>query len=307
MFWIDVKRIIRSGTINFRRNSTISVAAILITTITLSVIGGLIFLQALLHFSVAQIQDKVDVTIYFVSNAPEDKILTLKSSLEKLPEVKSTEYVTAAQALTDFRTRHENDYLTLQALDELPDNPLGAEVNVKAKDPSQYESISNFLDSETASGGDSSGIIDKINYHQNKLIIDRLSAITAGADKLGFGITLVLAIVSILIMFNTIRLTIFIAREEIAVMRLVGAGNRYIRGPFIVEGIIYGLIASLITMALFYPMTLYMGRTLTDFLGMNVFEYYVANFFQIFLIILGSGIILGYISSYIAIKKYLKK
>ncbi len=307
MFWIDTKRIIRSGLINFKRNGTISIAAVLITTITLSVIAALIFLQAILNFSVAQIKDKVDVTIYFTTSAPEEKIVSLKSSLEKLPEVAEVAYVTREQALADFRERHKDDYLTLQALDEINKNPLGAELNIKAQDPSQYESISNFLESDNALAKDSSSIIEKVNYHENKEIIDRLTAITSGAQKLGFGITLVLIIISILIMFNTIRLTIFIAREEIGVMRLVGAGNRYIRGPFLVEGIVYGLISAVVTMILYYPLTLYLGRNLSGFFGMNLFEYYMANFFQIFLIVVLAGVILGSISSFIAIKKYLKK
>jgi len=307
MFWTTTKRIIRAGLVNFRRNGTISVAAVLITTITLSVIAGLILLQATLHFSIAQIKNKVDVTIYFVTGAPEDQIMSLKSSLEKLPEVAAVSYTSADQALQAFRDRHQNDYLTLQALDEVGGNPLGAELNIKAKDPSQYESISNFLAGGSDAAQSATSIIDKVNYSQNKMVIDRLSAITSGAEKLGFGITLVLIIVSILIMFNTIRLTIFISREEIGVMRLVGAGNRYIRGPFLIEGILYGLISALVTMALYYPLTLYLGRNLTDFLGMNMFGYYLANFFQILAILLISGIVLGYISSFIAVKKYLKK
>ncbi len=307
MFWTSTKRVIRAGFINFRRNGTISTAAVLITTVTLSVIAGLILLQAVLHFSLAQIKDKVDVTIYFTTTAKEEQIMTLKSSLEKLPEVATVSYISAEQALTDFRERHQDDYLTIQALDEVGSNPLGAELDIKAKDPSQYESISNFLEGDTDVAQSANTVIEKVNYHQNKVVIDRLNAITAGAEKLGFGITLVLVIVSILIMFNTIRLTIFIAREEIGVMRLVGADNRYIRGPFLMEGVIYGTISSVLAMALYYPLTLYLGKHMTDFFGMNVFEYYLSNFFQIFLIILVSGIILGSISSFIAVKKYLKK
>jgi len=150
-------------------------------------------------------------------------------------------------------------------------------------------------------------IIDKVNYYQNKLVIDRLNAIISGAQKLGFLITLILIIITIIITFNTIRLTIFIAKEEIGVMRLVGASKMRVRGPFMVEGVIYGIIATVITLILFWPATAWLGRNMTDFLGLNVYDYYVSNFFQIFAIILLSGILFGVISSFLAVRKYLNK
>ena len=307
MSFIDTKRIIKSGWINFKRNGIVSVAAVLVVTITLSVITGLVFLQAILHSSLDQIQNKVDVTMYFTTSASEDKIMAVKSSLEKLPEVASAEYTSKEQAVTLFRERHKDDYLTLQALDELDQNPLGASLAIKAHDSSQYDAIVKFIESDTGPAKINANIIDKINYHQNKLVIDRLNAIISGARNLGFLITLVLVLISIIITFNTIRLTIFISREEIGVMRLVGAANKYIRGPFMIEGIVYGLIASIITLIIFYPITVWFGRSMTDFLGMNLFEYYISNFFQIFLIVVVSGVVLGAVSSFLAVHKYLNK
>ena len=111
MFWVDIKRIMRSGVVSFRRNGIVSVAAVLITTITLSVIAGLIFLHAILDFSLASIRDKVDVTIYFTSTAPESTIMDLKGSLEKLPEVAKVDYVSEEQALAEFKERHHQHAL----------------------------------------------------------------------------------------------------------------------------------------------------------------------------------------------------
>ena len=302
-----LKRIIKAGFLNFSRNSLISWAAVLVVTITLSVITALLLLNTILHFSLDQLKDKVDVTIYFNIGAPEDQILALKSSLEKLPEVAVVSYTSAGDALKLFRARHENDYPTIQALDEIQTNPLGAYLNVKAKEISQYESVANFLKSDNALVLGSSSIIDKINYNQNKLVIDRLNSIILGAQKLGFLVTLLLIGISILITFNTIRLTIFIAREEIGVMRIVGASKMRVRGPFMIEGAIYGTLATIITMAIFFPATMWLGRNMTDFLGINIYDYYVSNFLQIFAIVLSSGIILGMISSFLAVRKYLNK
>ncbi len=306
MSYTDQKRIIRSGFTNFIRNGIVSIASILVVTITLSVISFLIFVQAVLHTSLAQIEDKVDVTMYFTTLAPEQKILDLKSAVEKLPEVASATYTSAPDALKAFRDRHADDYLTLQALDELPDNPLGATLNIKAKETAQYESIVKVLEGDNSLAKDNANIIDKIDYHKNKLVIDRLSAIINGARTLGYLLTLVLIIISIIITFNTIRLTIYYAREEINIMRLVGAENKYIRGPFVVEGVLYGVIATFITIGLYFPITLWLGKHMTDFLGMDVFSYYLSNFFQIFFIILVSGVVLGSFSSFLAIRKYLR-
>lgn len=302
-----LKRIIKAGFLNFKRGGVVSWAAVLVVTITLSVITSIILLQAVLYFSLNQIKDKVDVTIYFTVGAPEDKIMLLKSSLEQLPEVATVSYTSSDEALELFRVRHENDYPTIQALDEIGFNPLGGYLNVKAREVSQYESIANFLKSDNTLVLGSASIIDKVNYYQNKLVIDRLSNIIRGAQKLGFLITLILVIISIIITFNTIRLTIFISREEIGVMRLVGASKMNVRGPFMVEGMIYGAIATLITAFLFWPATAWIGRNMTNFLGIDMYDYYISNFFQIFSILLLSGIILGAISSFWATRKYLNK
>ncbi len=303
----NLKRIIKGGFINFTRGGLVSWAAVLVVTITLSVITTIILLQAVLYFSLDTIKEKVDVTIYFTVSAPEDKVMSVKSSLEKLPEVASVSYTSAEDALKLFRDRHQGDYPTIAALDEIGNNPLGAYLNIKAKEVNQYESIVNFM-----KGGDpllsgTTSIVDKINYNQNKLVIDRLNAISAGAQKLGFILTLLLIIISIIITFNTIRLAIFISKEEIGVMRLVGASKMRVRGPFMVEGVIYGIIATLITLILFWPATAWLGRNMTGFLGLNMYDYYFANILQIFAIILLSGILLGVISSMLAIRKYLNK
>ncbi|MEK7459773.1 MAG: permease-like cell division protein FtsX [Patescibacteria group bacterium] len=302
-----LNRIIKAGFLNFSRSGLVSWAAVLVVTITLSVITSLILLQAILHFSLGQIKEKVDVTIYFTVNAEENKIFLLKKSLEELVEVEEVTYTNSGEALKIFRERHQNDYPTIQALDEINENPLGGYLNVRAKEVSQYESIANFMKSDNALVLGSASIIDKVNYTQNKEVIERLNSLISGARKLGFIVTLFLVLISIIITFNTIRLTIFISKEEIGVMRLVGASKMRVRGPFMIEGAIYGVIATIITMLLFLPATAWIGRNMTAFLGINLYDYYVSNLLQIFTIILSLGVFLGIVSSLIAIRKYLNK
>lgn len=305
MIWIKAKRVIKAGFVNFWRNGWISLATVLVMVITLFTIGSLIFSRAILGSMISQIQDKVDISIYFKTDAEESDILALKDSVSKLPEVKSAEYVSAEQSLENFKERHEDNALIMQSIEELGENPLGAMLNIKTKETSQYDSVAKYLESQSGTAGGS--MIDKINYYQNKKVIDRLSKILDSAKTLGTAISVILVIISIIIAFNTIRLAIYISREEIGVMRLVGASDRFVRGPFIVEGVIYGAISSIIAMIIFYPLTLWLGPMTDNFFsGINIFQYYVANFGQIFLILLLLGVSVGAFSSYIAVKRYLK-
>ncbi|MFZ2523469.1 MAG: permease-like cell division protein FtsX [Minisyncoccia bacterium] len=301
--WIKIKRVIRSGFYGFWRNSFVSLSAVLVMVVTLFVIGSIIFSGAILRSTLDQIREKVDINVYFVTSAKEDDILAVKKNIERLPEVLTVGYISREEALINFKRRHENDEFTLQALDELGENPLGATLNVKAKDPSQYSSIAEFLNSKSVSVG---GIVDKVNYYQNKDAIDRLTKIINSADRLGFILTIFLICISILITFNTIRLVIYMAKDEIAVMRLVGASTGYIRAPFFVAGALYGFAAAIITLILFYPVTLWLGKTTSNFfVGLNIFHYYASNFGQIFLLIVASGVVIGSISSFLAVRKYL--
>jgi len=276
-------------------------------TVTLFVMGSLIFIGATLESSLEQIKNKVDVNVYFVTSAPEEDILALKSRLEQLPEVSSVEYVSREQSLLRFRERHENDQLTLQALDELGENPLGATLNILAKETSQYEGIANFLQEEEAVGGEEQSIVDNINFFQNRSAIEKLGTIINSAQTFGLVVTIILVIASIIITFNTIRLVIYTSKEEISVMRLVGANNMYIRGPFVFEGMMYGFTSAVVTLILFYPITFYLGPITEGFFGdINLFRYYINNFGEIFLIIVGTGIVLGAVSSYLAVRKYLR-
>ncbi|MDB5189993.1 MAG: Cell division protein FtsX [Parcubacteria group bacterium] len=301
-----LRRIVSGGAMNFGRSGLVSFATVLIMTATLVIIGTLLFLSAILSNTLAAIEDKVDINVYFTTTAAESDILSVQADLKKRPDVSSVSYTSRDQALADFRTRHADDQLTLQALDQLGENPLGASLAIKAIDPTKYAGIVNFLsDGSNISGG--SSIIERINYYQNKTVIDRLTAAIQATEKAGIAIVILFALASVIITFATIRLAIYSARDEIAVMRLVGASNMYIRGPFIVAGIIAGIVSALISLALFYPASYYAGKSLSQWLGgFNLFSYYTSHFAYLFLVLVGSGILLGGIASFVAVRRYLR-
>ncbi len=317
MIFTNFKRITRTGFINFWRNGFLSFSAIIVLTLSLSVFGALIFGSAFGRALLKEVKNKVDINVYFVLDSQESDILSLKKTVENLPEVDKVEYISRNMALSAFKNKWKDNTLILQGLDEIGDNPFPAVLNIKAKEPSQYAGIAHFLDSKSSLSKDGSAIVEKVNYNQNKVIIDRLGRIIPAAEKAGSIIAILFVLVAVIITFNTIRLIIFTAKDEISVMKLVGASNLYIRGPFVISGIMYGVFSGVLTLIALGIFAYYSDVVIMKFAGVqgaqdfsllvNVFSsYFITNFGQIFAIIMGSGIVLGGISSYLAVKRYLR-
>jgi cell division transport system permease protein len=276
---------------------------------TLLVIGLAMFSGVVLGSALDEFRSKADMNVYFTTDAQESDIFALRDQLTALPQVAQVTYLSRDEALAEFRERHQNDQLTLQALEELGDNPLGAVLNVKAKDISQYDLIANFLRGQQAVGGGTSQIIEKINYYDesHRLAIDTLSRYTNVAQKVALVLIGFFIVMTLAISFNTLRLAIYSSRDEIQVMRLVGAGQSYIRAPFVVEGVLYGLIAAIITLLVLYPLAWWLGNTTAAFFGsINIFTYYITHFLLFFAVIVGSGVVLGAVASFLAVRRYLK-
>ena len=306
MLFVKIKRVLKAGFANFWRNGWVSLASVLVMTITLFTIGSLIFGRAILLSTLDELQNKVDISVYFKTNASEDAILAFKDDLSKLPEVKFIEYISRERALEIFKEKHKDNALITQSLEELGENPLGAVINIKAKEPQQYGSIAKFLEDKLESEGVDS-IIDKVNYRQNKAVIEKLTKIISSSKKIGLGVSLILIFISILVTFNTIRLAIYTARDEINIMKLVGASNRFVKGPFLVEGVLYGLVAAVAVIILFLPLSRWLGpKTESFFSGINLYDYYLSNFLQMSFLLAAGGVVLGALSSMIAIRRYLK-
>lgn len=307
MIFTKTRRIVRTGFVNFWRNGFLSLSSILVLSLTLIVFGGLIFFSTLSETFLDTIRDKVDINVYLALDADEVDILELQKDLQKLPEVAGTEYVSREESLKRFKEKHQDNTLILQGLEEIGGNPLPAVITVKAKDPSQYEAIAKFLTEKE--------IVDDVNYARNKVMIDRLSRIIPLIEKTVTVIIVILVLIAVAITFNTIRVIIFSSRDEIAVMKLVGASNMYVRGPFVISGVMYGIFSAVIALLVLGFFAYYMDALYIRFLHAYpgdisvvrhiLFGYYVTNFAQIFAIILGSGVFLGAVSSYMAVRRYL--
>ena len=250
MLQITLKRIIRSGYLNFRRNGWLSTATILVMVMALFVLGWLMMLSVVANTALSSLENKIDISVYFKNNSSESDISAVKNDLTVLPEVANVDFISAEESLESFRERHKENKLISDSLEELGGNPLSASLNIKAKDARNYAAISEFLSAKNYQA------IDKINYFENQKVIERLSAVVNTSRIFGSVLVLFLGFIAVLVAFNTVRLAIYTMREEINIMRLVGATAWFIRGPFLFEGMLYGSIAALVTTFSFFPILL---------------------------------------------------
>lgn len=301
MNWVTIKRVIKYGYLNFRRNGWLSTATVLVMTMALFVLGWLMMLSVVANTALSSLENKIDISVYFKNNSNESDITAVKEDLTVLPEVAKVDYVSSEEALNDFRKRHKDNKLISDSLEELGGNPLSASLNIKAKDARNYAAISEFLSAKNYPA------IDKINYFENQKVIERLSSVVNASRLFGSALVLFLGFIAVLVAFNTVRLAIYTMREEINIMRLVGATAWFIRGPFLFEGMIYGAIASLVATFSFFPILWVISSPLSAALsGVNISSYFKSNFLEFFGIMVFAGVSLGVISSFIAIRRYLK-
>ena len=295
-------RIIKYGLQSFWRNGLLSVATIIVMVLALMVFEGLVLFGVSTKTAIVSLEDKIDISVYFKSNAPEDEILEVKNSLVSVQEVKSVEYVSRDKALEIFEEKYKDDPTISQAITELESNPLLATLNIKAHDPNDYQVIASYLENQNLKD-----LIEKVTFTQSRLAIERLTKIVDTVEKTGLALTIFMALTAALVTFNTIRLAIYSNREEIGIMRLVGASNVFINGPYIIEAIIFGILAAVLSLLITAPFINLGAPYIQDFIPeMNLETYFYSNIFKLFAYQLLFGTLLAIISGTFAIRKYLK-
>jgi cell division transport system permease protein len=299
---LTLTRTLRAGFQNFYRNGSLSIAAVSILTLSLLIISIIIVLSITANLGMKYVQDKIDIRVYFKSDAEESVIKDFRSEVTRYKEVKSADYISKDRALSEFKATNSNKPDILKAIEAVEDNPLLASVNIKAINPEQYDIIAKSIENSTFKEN-----IASVNYQQYKLVIDRFNATLKTLRKTGAFLFILFSLIAILITFNVIRMTIFNHGTEIEIMRLVGASNNFIRLPFVFEGVIYGVVAAVIAIALLFPIvkivTPYVvGSTYVQVIQADFGKY----FLLIFIVQVILGTLLGVISSLFAIRRYLK-
>ena len=302
----STKRVFKAGFVGFWRNAYVSLASIFVMTVSLFVIGMTMFVSQLLETSMITLQSKVDISVYFSPGAPAEEVDRVRMAVEALPDVERVSFTSKEEALRQYREDNQDNAIALQALEELNENPLGSNIAVQAKETGNYEGIARFLDELKAQEQPQLPVIYDVDYSENENAINALTTIVGATERASYVVMIVLLLASILITFNTVRLAIYTSREEIAIMRLVGAGNMFIRGPFMLQGIMYGFISGVLALLLFYPILIWLGPRTEAFFELNLFTYYMAHIGEIFGVLVGIGIVLGFLSSTFAVARYLR-
>jgi cell division transport system permease protein len=298
-------RVLKAALQNLLRNAWLGVATIMVLALALASVNLLVGVNALLGNAAHTLEDKVDVTVFFKKNANQALITQAKFFIANLPQVKDAELMTSDDALQAFKDRHANDTAILSALDELDSNPLGATLRIKARDTSDYPFIM-----ETLKNPQFSDAIQSETYQDHSDAITNVQRLASGVQRFGAILIAVFAIIGILIVYNTIRVAIYTQREEIGIMRLVGASSFYVRAPFVIQGIFLALVSLCLTGALVWFGAGWSDRalhSLFDGTDPGIRTYFSTHWPLLALIEGGALAFLVAATSWIAAGKYLKK
>ncbi len=299
---LKLGRTFKEGLSNFGRNGWLSFATVSVLSISLYIISVTVILGLAANMVLQNIQDKINVSIYFNPSVSEQTILDVRGKLLEFAEIKYIDYVSKDQALDEFTKMGDADESIKQALEEIGTNPLLSSLVIKANNPDKYELIVQSIKNSSLAEN-----IDRINYQENRVAIERLSKIIKLVEQVGLTMGLVFVFIGVLITFNAIRLTMYSHKQEFEIMRLVGASNLYIRMPFVFEGIFYGVSSAFAVMILLLATTKFIAPLTRGSIPQgDLLGYYTSHFWFILFILLISGIILGVVSSFIAIRRYLK-
>ncbi len=295
-------RLIKYGFKNFWRNGWLNLATISVIILTLFIMSVLVVINQLTDEILIDLQEKMDISVYFKSDVLEFDVQRIKNDLENLSQVKFVEYISKEEAWKNFRRKYQENPIISESINELETNPLYATLNIKAHQPEDYPGIVNFLEQDKYRP-----MINKINYWENKEQINRLSDISRAVRQGGISLTIIFSLIAIIITFNAIRLTMYSHRQEIEIMRLVGAKNWYIRWPFIIEGILFGIVGGLACFLFLYFAIMFISPKISEVVSdINLFLFFKSNILVIITLQILTGIFLGTISSLIAIRKYLR-
>jgi cell division transport system permease protein len=309
-----LQRTFKEGLNNFYRNGWLSFATVSILAISLYIISVTVILGLAASIVSKDVQNKINVSVYFNSDVQESKIQEIKNKLIGYKEIKSIEFASKDQALDQLKKTIPNKDIIPKALEIMGgENPLLAALVINAKSTDQYNIIVKAIN-----GASFASDISYIDYNEeaNKVAIERFTTIARLVQQVGLTLGIVFVFIGILITFNAIRLTMYAHKQEFEIMRLVGASNIYIRMPFIFEGIFYGVASAFgVMIALFVTFKFLVQTTsssISEVTAVNFYfahlfmDFYLSHFFIILPALLVSGVALGTISAAIAIRRYLK-
>jgi len=302
--FIFFSRVLKFAWQNFWRNLGLSLITILILITTLVSVDTVYLVRGITETAVRLVEERIDISLNFKTNAPEEKIAEIQKTLQAEPKVKNIIFKNKEKVLEEFKIKHKNDKEVLDALEELGSNPLGAVLVIKARNAADYEEIIKTIDLP-----EFNSLIEEKTFDDHGPVIKKIGIFTNRVEQGGILLGLVLTIVAFLTIFNVIRLSIIMHGEEIGIMKLVGATNWFVRLPFLVEIFFLIVVAWLINLGIVYGAVSLLDPVLVKFFegsGFSLRGYFVQNFALFFGAELLGLIFLGFVSSSLAMRKYLK-
>lgn len=303
--FISLLRIFKFAFQDFWRNLWLSLVTLFIIGLTLFSINFLVAINAIGKGAIKSVESKININLYFKPETSFEQIEKIKSYLASLDSIKEIEYISAEQALVSFEEKHSQNPILLESIKQIGKNPFGATLTVRAKSLKDYETLWQVIQNQKRIPAE---IIENKDFNDYQLMTNRIKEITFRVREIGLALSLFFIVIAALVVFNTIRITIYTQREEIGIMKLVGATNWFIQAPFIMVSIIYGILAILIIIILFYPLLNFFNPYLLSFFEgtFDLVQYFKENFFIIFGWQLFLIIVLNILSSMVAIRRYLK-
>lgn len=302
---VSFGRVITYAWKNFFRNTWMALTTVFVLTLSLLSVNVLVGVNALLDKALITLESKVDISVYFKADTPEAVLQQAQFFMAGLPQVRSATLLNKDQALLEFKKRHENDPKILEALAELDENPLGATLIVKAKRTEDYAFLLEALKNPQFDFA-----IESKNYDDHADAIARVRDIGNSARFFGAILIAIFAAFSVLIVYNAIRVAIYTQREEIGIMRLVGASGSYVRIPFVLEGLFIALLALLFAAGIITAAVYFLEPRLVSFFDGTDPElkiYFMRNVWKLAAVQGGTLGALVALSSWAAVGKYLKR
>lgn len=305
MTLVGIKRIFKMGFRNFLRNGWLSLAAVFVMIITLFILSLFVILNMGVNETVKKISQKIDLSVRLKDTASTEKVDELKTIISQREGVEGISYKSKEQAWEEFRNLNEKNKEITSEL-EPGDNPLWASLEIKLNDPNKLQSIVEIAEKEEFNQA-----VDRVNYREKQSIFETLVKFTNFIKKAGLFLTIVFVSISFLIIFNTIRITIYSRREEVEIMKLVGATNWYVRSPFVFEGALYGIIGAIICSIIIFASIYFVSSVMEKYWTLVSQSHSMEFLQEKLLLVIGleilTGVIIGTISSGIAIRKHLKR
>jgi cell division transport system permease protein len=302
---ISTARVFKFAFSDFWRNLGLSLMTISILVLTYLSLNLLVIVNFFTEAAIQVIEDRVDISVYFGPDVSDERIHGVRGNLVSLPEVKEVTFVTRDEALKQFKRNHADDPSILAALAEVGENPLGAVLVIKARDAQRYGPILEALESPAVTS-----LVEDKTVEDHRVLIDRLTRVTGKVQRAALGLSVVFALIALLIVFNTIRVSIYIHREEIAIMRLVGASSAFVRIPFLIETVLFNLLSLAAVAALVFPALGVIepaARAFFDAQDVQVVGYFRQDWMRIFGYQLAAVTFLSLIATWLSMRRYLRK